>query len=232
MFIKYNYTNLCIILVMQGKEIMNTKILGILILMLLIAAMAIPISALNKEHIPNTKPISKGADVPVWEVGDSWTYNMEIYTAAAQNVTDGMVVEADGEITFKVADNTGDTYTLTSTAKPIMGTIDNPGNIDIRITRLSSYSAELELQKTDLAIITHDFTMKGIVLLTLGPIPLPIPLQMQSSRHTEFTPALNMIPFPLNDGDSGTIGGFTVAEHGETSMFWGLIPILIQDDLE
>jgi len=211
---------------------MKTKIIGILVCMLLIATMAIPISALNKENIPNIKPISKGADVPVWEVGDSWTYNLEIYLAASQNVTDDMVVEVSGELTYEVVDDTGDTYKLTGMMKPMIGMVDLPGNIDMRITRLSSYNSNIELQKTDLAILNHDSLMKGIVLLTLGPIPLPIPLQMQSSRQTEFTPALNIIPFPLNDGDSGTIGEFIVTEQSEVSLFWGLIPVSQDVDLE
>jgi hypothetical protein len=210
---------------------MKTKIIGIFVCMLLIASLAIPISALNRDVEPPFQPTGKSVDVPTWEVGDSWTYTTDIYTAASPNVTDGMVVEVSGEITFEVVDDSGDTYTLTSTARPMAGAIDLPGNIDIRITRLSSYSAELEVQKSDLAIISYDLTMKGIVLLTLGPIPLPIPIQMQNSRLTEFTPALNMTPFPLNDGDSGTIGNFIVTEQGEVSMFWGLIPI-IQDDIE
>jgi hypothetical protein len=211
---------------------MKIKIIGILVIMLLIAGMAIPISALNKENIPNINPISNGADVPVWEVGDSWTYNMEYYMAASPNVTDGMVAEVGGELTFEVVGDSGDTYALAGTMKPMLGTVDLPGNIDMRITRLSSYSSDLELQKTDLAILNHDVLLKGMVLLTLGPFPLPIPLQMQNTRQTEFTPVLNILPFPLNDGDSGTIGEFTVTETSEVSMFWGLIPIEQEEDLE
>jgi len=208
---------------------MKNKIIGIFVCMLMIVTMAIPTSAMNKEYTPNKNPQSLGVDVPIWEIGDSWTYNMEIYTAASPNVTDDMVFEASGEITFEVVDDTDDTYKLTGTAKRMTGTIDIPGNIDMRITRLSSYSSDFELQKTDLAIINHEFTNKGIVLLTLGPIPLPIPIQMQSSRYTEFNPPLNMITFPLNDGDFGTIEDVTVTESGVTSMFWGLIPIVQVD---
>ncbi len=211
---------------------MKKKIIGILVCMLLIATFAIPISALNKENTPTGTTTSQGVDVPVWEVGDSWTYNTEVYTAASPNVTDGMVAEGGGELTFEVVDDTGDTYKLKGTMKPMTGKIDLPGNIDMRITRLSSYIADLELQKTDLAILNYDLLMKAIVHLTLGPIPLPIPIQMQSSRKTEFSPALNLTPFPLNDGDSGTIGGFIVTEQSKVSMFWGLIPISQDDDLE
>jgi hypothetical protein len=209
---------------------MRKKIVGIFVCTLLIAMFAIPISALNKEYDHKPQPIS--ADVPTWEIGDSWAYNMDIYTAASPNVTDGMVVEVSGEMTFEVVDDSGDTYRLTGTMKPMKGTVDLPGDIDMRLTRLSSFNSELELRKTDLAILSHDGIMKGIVLLTLGPIPLPMPLQMQSSRYTEFTPAMNMTPFPLSSGDTGTIGNFIVTEQFDVSMLWGLIPILREDDSE
>ena len=204
---------------------MKKKIIGIFVCMLLIATFAIPISAINTENMPYVETISQGVDVPVWEIGDSWTYNLEMYIATSPNITDDMVSKVRGEITFQVVDNTGDTYKLKGTMKPVKGKIDLPGNIDLRATRLSLYETELELQKTDLAILNHEWSVKGFVHLTLGPIPLPILIQIQSLRHTEFTPALNLLPFPLNDGDSGTIGSFTVTEQSKVSMFWGLIAI-------
>jgi len=91
---------------------------------------------------------------------------------------------------------------------------------------------QIELQKTDLAIINHELLMKGFGHLTVGPIPFPIFLQMQGQRYTEFNPALTLLPFPLNDGDSGKIGAFTVTEQSKVSMFWGLIPISQDDDIE
>jgi len=204
---------------------MKEKIIGIFVCMLLIATFAIPISAIDNENIQNTKSISKGVDVPVWEIGDSWTYNIEVYQATSPNITDDMVAIIGGEITFEVMDDTGDIYKLEGIMKPIKGKLDIPGNIDLRITRLSSYKVEIELEKTNLAILNHDWVTKGVGHLTVGPIPLPILLQMQAHRYTEFNPALDLLPFPLNDGDSGTIGSFTVSEQSKVSMFWGLITI-------
>ena len=211
---------------------MKKKIIGIFVCMLLIATMAIPISAINKEYTYNKNPQSLGIDVPVWEIGDSWTYNIEVYQATSPNITDDMVAIIGGEITFEVMDDTGDTYKLEGTMKPIKGKVDLPGNIDFRTTRLSLYKAEIELQKTNLAILNHDWLMKGFVHLTVGPIPLPILLQMQAHRYTEFNPALGLLPFPLNDGDSGTFGSFIVTEQSKISMFWGLIPVSQDDDIE
>jgi len=207
---------------------MYKKIICILVMTLFIASIAIPISALNE----NNKPLTIGADVPVWQVGDTWTYEMSLYLAASPNVTDDMVAEVNGELILEVEDDVGDNYKLKGIMKPMKGTVDLPGNMDLRITRLSSYSSNLEVQKTDLAILNYESMMKGMVHFTIGPIPLPIPIQMQSYRQTEFNPALNLIPFPLSDGKSGTIGDFTVTEQAEVSMFWGLIPISQEVDLQ
>jgi parallel beta-helix repeat protein len=51
------------------EKLMRKKIVGIFVCMLLIATLAIPISALNKDDILDIKLISKSEDVPTWEVG-------------------------------------------------------------------------------------------------------------------------------------------------------------------
>jgi hypothetical protein len=211
---------------------MKTKIVGILVCMLLITTLAIPISALNQDYELPVKPTGKTDDVPVWKVGDTWTYDMTLYIAASPNVTDDMVAEVSGELTYEVVDDTSDSYKLTGLMRPMIGTVDLPGNVDMRLTRLSSYSSNLEVNKADISIINHEFLMKGIVLLTLGPIPLPIPIQIQSWKLTEIDPAFNLMPFPLYDGKTGTLANSTITEQMETSLFWGLITVEKKDDIE
>jgi hypothetical protein len=178
------------------------------------------------------KPSSNGVDVPVWEAGDTWTYNMEIYIASSPNVTDDMIVDAYGELTYEVVCDSGDIYTLNGNMKPIYGKVILPGNADLKATRFTSYESFIEVQKSDLSIVRHYSIMKGIVLITIGPITLPIPIQMQGDRLSEFDPAFNIMPFPLNDGDSGTLTNSTLHEETETSIFWGLILIEKADDIE
>jgi hypothetical protein len=193
--------------------------------MLLIAALAIPISAEYKVvHKPQSS-LSIDVNPPIWEVGDTWTYETYIYMAASPNVTDDMVGHINGELLLEVICNTGDTYQLTGEMRPISGIVDIPGNIDMKLTKLSSYISTLEVNKSDLSIINCDFTMKGILLLTLGPITLPIPIQMQYHRYTEFTPIWHFLPFPFYDGKTGIYENSSMHLEIETSMFWGLIPI-------
>ena len=204
---------------------MKKKIVGIFVCTLMIATLAIPISALNNDVKLENKAISIVADVPTWKVGDSWTYNTHIYIAASANITDDMVVDVTGELIFEVVDDTGDIYKLEGLMKPMHGIIDLPGNIDMRMTRFSSYKSILEIQKTNLSLVKHELIMKGIVFLTLGPISLPIPIQIQKYRTSEFEPMWEIFPFPLFDGKTGDYENCSLIEEFRVSMFWGLIPI-------
>ena len=208
----------------QGEN-MRRKIIGMLVCTLLITIVAIPAIAINPYSKTNTQQISPDAEVPTWEVGDSWTYDTHIYVAASPNVTDDMVVDAFGELTFEVVDDTGDNYILEGTMKPLSGTVDIPGNTGFKATKFTAYNANLWMRKTDLAIVQYESTMKGILLLTFRSIPLPIPIQMQEYRMTGFKPAWNILPFPLFDGKTGDYLNSTLLSYWDTSMFWGLIPI-------
>jgi hypothetical protein len=204
---------------------MKKKIVGIFVCMLMIATLAIPISALNNDVKLENKAISIVADVPTWQVGDSWTYNTHIYIAASENITDDMVVDVTGELIFEVVDDTGDIYKLEGLMKPMHGIIDLPGNIDLKISRMSSYKSTLEIHKSNLSLVKHELIMNGIVFLTLGPISLPLPIQMQNYRTTEFEPMWEIFPFPLFDGKTGDYENCLLIEEFRVSMFWGLIPI-------
>jgi hypothetical protein len=162
---------------------------------------------------------------PTWEVGDTWTYKTKVYIGASPNVTDDMVVNLKGELTHEVVDDTGDTYLVTGNMKGITGTVDNPGIIDMRVTRLSSLKYDLEIRKEDLSIISHDLTIKGIALLKIGPIPLPIPIQMQYYRGSTFDPTFKVLPFPLYNGKNGIFENSTLTTEWNTTAFWGLIKI-------
>jgi hypothetical protein len=195
---------------------MKTKIVGILVCMLLIATLAIPISALNKEYEPQTI----GADVPVWEVGDSWTYYVD-YFESDDNET--LIYTLEGSLTFEVTDDSGDSYILEGTGRPL-GVIQY-GNIGLRTSFLSRVTYDMKMRKSDLGFEYANYYLKGICWLTLGGIPLPVPIQIHGFKNTDFTPIQGFMPFPLTDGDSGTIPSIDFHIVTGTSLFWGIIPI-------
>jgi len=203
---------------------MKNKIIGIFVCMLMIATLAIPISAMNKDDVLENKPISIGADVPTWEVGDSWTYDTHYYQTVRENTTIVAVWDGNLELTLEVIDDTGDVYTLQGKGKP-KGGFDLPGMIDMKTTRISNFDTTVKLYKSNLAIIENEYTFKAILLLTLGPIPLPIPLQMSTYALSKFEPVWELLPFPLYDGKTGYTPQSTLNQTWDMSLFWGIIPI-------
>ena len=190
----------------------------------MIATMAIPISAMNKNDILKNKPTIKYADVPIWEKGDSWTYNIRYYQTVRENTTVIAVWDGSYELTLEVIDDTGDIYTLQGNGKPV-GRFDLPGIIDMKTTRFSSMDTTVKLYKSNLSIIENEYMFKAFLLLTLGPIPIPIPIQMQVYMLSKFEPAWDVLPFPLYDGKTGYTSQSTLNQTWDMNMFWGIIPV-------
>jgi len=209
---------------------MKRKIIGIFVCTLLIANIAIPISALDKENNSTPTPIS--ADVPVWKMGDSWTYDARYYQTAPPNTTIELVWDGSFELTFEVIDDTGGMYNLQGKAKPVQGTFDLPGKIDMKTSRFSSFDTTIKVYKSNLSIIENEYMFKAILFLKIGPIILPIPIQTQTYMLTKFEPAFELLPFPLYDGKTGYIPKSTLNQSLDMNMFWGIIPVLSLTDNE
>ena len=213
----------------ERRQKMKKKILGIFVCTLLIATMAIPISALNKEHIPNIEPISKDADVPVWEVGDSWTYN-EHYNEF-QYKSDGTLALAwyhNCTSTYTVTDTTGDSYTVKLTSKNNEGSLI-VGPFRLKYTPFTKLTQELEHRKTDLAYMRIFHQEKGFVFWLLGKIGFPIPAYYSVVVEASYAPAHELTPFPLTAGKTGTFPSYTSTGHQKMSLYFGLIKLSDSD---
>ncbi len=79
---------------------MKRKFVGIVIFILVVTTV---VSATNINMKENIQTTASSADVPVWEVGDTWTYDVHIYIAASPNVIDDMVLDARGELVLEVS---------------------------------------------------------------------------------------------------------------------------------
>ncbi len=202
---------------------MKKKIIGIFVCTLLIATMAIPISAMDREYILNFKPISKDADVPVWEVGDTWTY--EMYYFQNGNLNESYSFEVVGDIIYEVVEDTGDTYKLEGSSAGDFNLKMNVGNMVLKPTMFLNIGTEIEIRKSDLALVKWHQFAKGIFLPRLGPIPIPLPVQVHATHTTTFDPAWSIMPFPLYDGKNGTLDPVDFIEEGKTTLYWGLIKI-------
>ncbi|MBN1280027.1 MAG: hypothetical protein JXA00_00085 [Candidatus Thermoplasmatota archaeon] len=195
---------------------MKKYICGIVALMLLIAGVAIPIGAQNKEY----QPVTMDADVPVWELGDTWVYEADYYESGFNGT---LVFTLTGDIEYTVVNASGDYYLLEGTGKPL-GIIQY-NKIGLKTSRFSKAVFQMKIRKSDFGIEDSYYYVKGLCWLTLGSIPLPIPIQLLGEKHTVFTPTTSIIPFPLFDGKTGTIPSINFTENGGTWLFWGVIEL-------
>ncbi len=162
-------------------------------------------------------------DVPVWQKGDSWTY--EITEIARYDSSETMKYTITGDLVYTVVDDTGDYYILE-------GSVENPSvkiklmGLDLKESRIMTIKYDTIVRKSDLAICSHNFKAKGIYLIMLGKLTLPIPIQSKYHYNSEFTPPRPIIPFPLHDGKNGTYKEVIQEVDQKYSFFWGLISLL------
>ena len=198
---------------------MKIKIIGFLVCILLIAT-ALPVAGtVNKI---TSQPASTSADVPTWEVGDSWTYN-EKYV--------NRVYKADGTIwylwyhnctsTYNVTDITAENYTLTMTSTNNEGSV-TIGSFHFKFSKYIKFSGEMIFKKTDLSLVSRSAQEKGLVFLLLFNI-IPIPMQYTDVWAGTFSPTVRYLPFPLTAGTNGTLPNASYTGYEKCSLFWGLI---------
>jgi len=200
---------------------MKWKILGIGICMLLISTPIV--SAIKISTQENTSPLLYNADVPIWEVGDYWTYTINYKSNLYPDMTLGFTI--DSEITFEVVDDSGEFYNLEGTIDPSFGAIDfYLGNLHFKSTRSCTIRIDLQIQKSDLGIYTYISHIEGPMVLSIGPLPLPILIPFEAHVEWECNPIWPMIPFPLSHGDTGIINETRYyGTNGYLKLFWGLI---------
>ena len=201
---------------------MKKKIVGIVILML-VATTVVSATQINvKESIP---PSSIGVDVPVWEKGDSWTYN-EKYHQIWYN-PDGsinFIYYHNCTSTYTVTNDTGDHYAVKLTSENNEGSL-SIGIFRLKFTPMTKLIQWMEFRKTDLAYVNMFINQEmGLVFWLLFKI-LPVPAQYSDFYESTITPQV-FLPFPLTAGTSGTLPNSTVAGHEKMSLYWGLIKFI------
>ena len=201
---------------------MKNKIVGIVILMLVATTV---VSATNINVKKDIQPTASGADVPVWAVGDSWTYeeNQTCYNYDTHgNIT--FIWNFEYTSTYTVTKDIGDNYILKMTAKNVKGNF-MWGPTKIKFTRFTKVTNEYQLRKTDLAQVSWTDVWKGFVFWLRGNIGLPIPAQMYLIYDYIYTPPQVYTPFPLIAGTNGTIPNTHTHANTTCSLYWGLIPV-------
>jgi len=208
---------------MKKKTKKNT--IGLLILMMITIPVISIKPILGRETIQTS---ANRADVPLWMIGDSWTY--EEHWGEFTYYPDGSFYfrcYQNSTITYTVTNTTGDTYTVKMTSKNIQGSFAI-GVFRWTLTPFIKYRRELQIQKTDLAEVHRTYESKGPVSLFVGRMHFPIPAQFQVFEKEIFTPPMTLMPFPLIARTNGTLPLIDHTGYCKLSLYWGFLPLLIQ----
>jgi hypothetical protein len=205
---------------------MKKKIMVLSILILFVATTVLPASGVMNEliEIENKKTTLYDTEVPTWEVGDSWTYACKFYSASDD---DSLIFDISCDLTFEVVDVTGEFYILEGTSESISGIFSLMG-LDLKITRFTTYSAEIKISKSDLGIIYHEYTIDGIFFPMVGSISLPIPFMITFTMDSDFNPEFLIAPFPLFEGKEGNVGT-DVTQGFKLSLFKSITLVELTD---
>jgi hypothetical protein len=185
------------------------KIYIVFISMLMISSICVSATNVNfkEKNTPATMFLSNngGAELPVWENGDSWTYKIELEG-------DFDAYEASFDITFpslqfQVVDTSGETYKLSfSGSLTGSGTYD-PLGISGQFSN-TNINGNIFVNKTDLGnvkITNAEITGKIAAIINLD---IDIDL-------LEFLPILVNMQFPMDVGDSWIVPHTTMVVEGE-----------------
>jgi hypothetical protein len=206
---------------MEEEGNMRKKIVGIVILMLVTTTVVSATNTMNQNK--KNQPITTSVDVPVYEVGDSWTYrastqtytydeNGSLYSTCRMNYT--MIIT--------VATVSASNYTIELTSKDMSGKFFY-GPYKFIFTKFLKSTQKQYLNKTDLGIMAlkGDF-IKGPILWLITKLNIPIPAQLTGHNDNRNTPSEKFIPFPLVAGTSGSFPNVHSVYSQKCTLYWGL----------
>ena len=200
---------------------MKGKIIVVLICMMLLTtffAVATNIEKIETENKENDiQQLSfDEVDVPIWEVGDSWTFNiadME-FVIDNENLSENLTIIINaqiGDLVLIVTDDSGDTYEVEIDQTPIEGDFyietdlgDGPVKISGTLEDMSLFGI-LYFNKEDLGITQFEGFIGGDLIVNIEEqpyfdrsifpkIPIPVAITIEIGMETPFP----VIQFPLN----------------------------------
>ena len=194
---------------------------------LVFSSAVIPVASMTNKNM--SRATVNGADVPIWDIGDEWTYH---YT---ESMTFGLNYTLSGDITFKVVDETGGSYVLEGKSRPhggfflsdlFAGTDSILKKLILKTTVFTTLTMKLQIRKSDLGLESFNERIKGIFLVKIGPITLPLPIQAEKYMDVEFDPTWKIMPFPVYDGKYGNLTSTEIYFNDLfINMFWGRVPV-------
>ena len=147
-------------------------------------------------------------DVPIWDVGDSWTYKVKNFTVDYSDVDIKVYIHGTiDDFKWTVASTSGTDYTLDFIGEL---TADytiyyNTGSNEIYLTGtfkplLTRLDGTLVFTKSSLEFKDVDAQIRGITMAVISPLPfaLPIPFKLVVSGNLDSV--FPIIDFPIHNG--------------------------------
>ena len=223
---------------------MKTKVLVLLVGIMLLTtffAVAQPIQKKDTINSPNTIASSM-IDVPVWEIGQSWTYKIQDITMDFSNPNQSISMDLSiAELPLIVTEVTDEYYTLTfTTTMNGQGHFysdfgDGPINVSIALTN-AAITGSLRFDKATLGIedATISFVKQKITfdIIQQPYLPLPDWLHVLSMKVTSDVDILSdssvtLFKFPLMTGSSWNLSATNLSTTGTIqSLFFNLLNFL------
>jgi hypothetical protein len=149
-------------------------------------------------------------DVPTWEIGNSWNYDIsKLYFKLNQS---GQSMTLDISISDLLVDvlGTTDTAYRTTVSGNIGGIFDYDDGANTTlggILFITKISGDLNIRITDLAAEQANIVIRSIALVLEHPffIPIPIPIPLTITINIVQDTPRPLIDFPLYDGKEGII---------------------------
>ena len=195
---------------------MNNKLVGMLVCTLLLFNFSTIADSNNFKRLANrlnTTSFAGETDLPIWDVGDSWTYDIKLDCVYPQFSFQGDLKDID----FAVAVNMSDSYRIEFNGD-VIGELsieqdDPPISIsgDLKSTTIDGYSF---VEKTNLGIKELHVLMDGFIKLPLVPVLIPLTVEIAVT----FDPAYAHLNFPISVGKQWTVMFSDVLIQGNISI--------------
>jgi hypothetical protein len=216
---------------MKGKIIV-----AMLCLMLVIPIFSVADQITEKQINEKTDTIQPlvldEADVPVWQIGNSWTYAIDTmqFVVDGDDISENLTIVVNAnfdDLTLEVSDTSGDSYTVSILQTPINGDMlididlgDGPVIIAAEFEE-TFITGQIKYNKDDLAITQFIGGIDGRLSINIVEQPYfdrsvfpKIPIPMTINIEIDIDTGLPIISFPLN----------------ETLQFWGIPALNISLD--
>jgi hypothetical protein len=214
---------------------MKIKILVILLCgMLLTTSVVLAVPSENmKTSTVETRHVSPSStDVPVWHVGDFWTYKVDNISVNYQqnNQTIYLSLSID-QLPLTVDSASGDAYTLSFSTKAsghgIIEVVSEQGPINMIVDFTNvKLSGSVMIEKTQLGIQSIDATLQGLFRLNIIKQPfvpfqihhLPIPITMHVI--IDCSSPISILAFPMDTGMTYGLQATNLTINGEVHSIW------------